>query len=63
MTAPTYTYMSRKELAIAGNVSQRTLYSYINSIWNILVDFGCEKRKKLTPSGVKYICENYGVSL
>lgn len=63
MTEPQYTYMTRKQLAIAGDINERTLYNYINSIWDILEGYGCKKRKKITPSGVRYICENYGISL
>lgn len=55
--------MSRKELADAGSISQRTMYSYIESVWDILVSYGCEKRKRLTPSAVQYMCERFGISL
>ena len=58
-----YKYMTRKELAVAGDVCPRTLYNYIDSIWSTLEGYGCKKRKKLTPSGVRYICDNYGISL
>ena len=59
----TYQFMSRKELAVAGNITERTLYSYIQSEWEQLKALGCKHRKKLTPAGVQYICENYGISL
>ena len=62
-TNTTYRFMSRKELAIAGDVSERTLYSYIQSEWPQLKAMGCKSRKKLTPAGVQYICENYGINL
>lgn len=63
MTETKYIFMSRKELAIAGGVCARTLYDYIDSIWPELEALGCKRQKKLTPAGVKYICENYGISL
>ena len=48
--------MSRKELADAGSISQRTMYSYIDSVWTTLVSLGCEKRKRLCN-----ICANISV--
>ena len=60
----TYNFMSRKELAVAaGDIDVRTLYNYILDSWDVLKSLGCTKRKKLTPAGVKYLCENYGISL
>ena len=55
--------MSRKELADAGSISPRTMYSYIDSVWATLVSYGCEKRKRLTPAAVQYMCEHFGISL
>ena len=58
-----YQYMPRKELATAAGVNERTLYSYIQTIWGELVARGCTSRRKLTPAAVEYICENFGISL
>lgn len=58
-----YHYMSRKELANEAGVHPRTLYSYIQSIWLELEARGCLPRKRLTPAGVEYICEHYGICL
>lgn len=58
-----YQYMSRKELASAAGVSERTLYSYISTIWNELVARGCTSGRKLTPAAVEYICEHFGITL
>lgn len=58
-----YTYMTRKELAIKAGVDRRTLYAYINSVWSELQKRGCKSRKLLTPAGVEYICNNYGIKL
>lgn len=55
--------MSRKELATAAGVNERTLYSYIQTIWGELAARGCTSRRKLTPAAVEYICENFGISL
>lgn len=60
---PRYTFMTRKELSVASGVSERTLYVYICANWPKLRELGCEKHKRLTPSAVKYICENYGINL
>lgn len=58
-----YGFMSRKELAVAGGVSERTLYDYINGEVERLKEYGYKQRKKLNPMVVKYICENFGISL
>lgn len=58
-----YGFMSRKELAVAGSVSERTLYEYINGEIQQLKEYGYKKRKKLNPMVVRYICENFGISL
>ncbi|MGM9825711.1 MAG: hypothetical protein ACI3Z8_04660 [Paludibacteraceae bacterium] len=55
--------MTRKELADASGVSDRTLYEYIKSNWQTLAALGCIKYKRLTPAAVKFICENYGIDL
>jgi DNA-binding NarL/FixJ family response regulator len=56
-------YMSRKQLAQAAGVSERTLRTYINSIWHELQPLGCTSRRLLTPAAVKYICYHYGIDL
>lgn len=58
-----YTYMTRQQLAIRAGIDRHTLYIYINSIWAELEKRGCQKRKLLTPAGVEYICQNYGIIL
>ena len=64
MPEPTkYKYMSRKELAAAAGVNERTLYSYIQTIWPELEARGCRGRKRITPSGVEYICQHFGISV
>ncbi len=55
--------MSRKQLAQAAGVSERTLRTYINSIWHELQPLGCTSRRLLTPAAVKYICYHYGIDL
>lgn len=58
-----YKYMSRKELAAAAGVNERTLYSYILTIWPELQLRGCTPRKRLTPAAVEYICNHFGISV
>lgn len=58
-----YSFMTRKELAVAGDINERTLYNYMLSQMSELVARGYKKHKKLPPSVVRYICENYEVHL
>ncbi len=58
-----YHYMSRKQLAHAAGISERTLRTYIASIWHELQPLGCTSRCLLTPSAVAYICDHYGISI
>ena len=58
-----FTYMTRQELAIRAGVSARTLYSYVRQNWDTLETLGCRKYKLLTPAGVRYICEHYGIEI
>ena len=58
-----YIWMSRKELAVAGGISPRTLYNYMQSRMSELVARGYKAGKKLSPSVVRDICEEFEVHL
>ena len=55
--------MTREELAYRAGVDRKTFYSYLRRNKNVLCAMGMRPRERLSPIVVKWIADNYGVSI
>ena len=55
--------MTREELAYRAGVDRKTFYSYLNRHKDELFAMGMRPRERLPPIVVKWIADNYGVSI
>ena len=55
--------MTREELAYRAGVDRKTFYSYLNRHKGELCAMGMRPRERLPPIVVKWIADNYGVSI
>ena len=55
--------MTREELAYRAGVDRKTFYSYLRRNKDVLCAMGMRPRERLPPIVVKWIAQNYGVSI
>ena len=55
--------MTREELAYRAGVDRKTFYSYLRRNKDVLCAMGMRPRERLPPIVVKWIADNYGVSI
>ena len=55
--------MTREELAYRAGADRKTFYSYLNRHKDELCAMGMRPRERLPPIVVKWIADNYGVSI
>ena len=55
--------MTREELAYRAGVDRKTFYSYLSRHKDELRAMGMRPRERLPPIVVKWIADNYGVSI
>ena len=55
--------MTREELAYRAGVDRKAFYSYLRRNKDVLCAIGMRPRERLPPIVVKWIAQNYGVSI